>query len=190
MIRESIVTTRDAHGGTHIAPMGVHVTGNALVIAPFKPSATLDNLLREPHACINYPDDVRVYAGCLTGRRDWPVCAAERIDGWRLVDCLAHAEVEIEHREDDELRPRFRCRVIHEANHAPFRGFNRAQAAVVELAILVSRLGRVPREKVERDIEYLQIAVDKTAGAREREAWEWLMEKIDTWRAEFEETSP
>jgi hypothetical protein len=190
MIRESIVTTRNADRSVHIAPMGVHVIDEALVIAPFKPSATLENLLREPRACINYPDDVRVYAGCLTDRREWPVCAAERIDGVRLQDCLAHAEVEVLRIEDDELRPRFHCCVVHEASHAPFHGFNRAQGAVIELAILVSRLGRLPREKVEREIEYLQIAVDKTAGAREWEAWEWLMAKVDSWRAEFEETAP
>lgn len=190
MIRESIVTTRSADGSAHVAPMGVHVTEDALIVAPFKPSATLDNLLRESRACINYLDDVRVYAGCLTGRRDWKVCAAERIDGLRLAECLAHAEIEVARMEEDELRPRFLCRVVFEATHAPFRGFNRAQGAVLELAILVSRLGRLPREKVELEIEYLQIAVDKTAGAREWEAWEWLMAKVDAWRAEFEETSP
>lgn len=188
MIRECIVTTRNADGGAHIAPMGVHVSvapsgaqlsDNALIIAPFKPSATLENLLREPSACINYVDDVRVFAGCLTGRRDWPVRTADRIEGFRITDCLAHAEVEIAHIDEDELRPRFHCRVVHEVTHVPFRGYNRAQAAVLELAILVSRLDRLSAEKIEREIEYLKIAIDKTAGPRERQAWDWLMVKIE-----------
>ena len=38
---------------------------------------------------------------------------------------------------------------------APFRGFNRAQAAVVEAAILVSRLHMLPPDKIEREIGYL-----------------------------------
>ncbi len=189
MIRESIVTTRGRDGRVHIAPMGIHVIEDALIIAPFKPSSTLDNLLREPCACINYADDVRVYAGCLTGRRDWKVCAADRIAGLRLANCLAHAEVEVTRVDDDELRPRFHCRVVHEAMHAPFQGFNRAQGAVIELAILVSRLDRLPCEKVEREVEYLKIAVDKTAGQREQEAWDWLMARVDTWRAGAAETS-
>jgi hypothetical protein len=63
-------------------------------------------------------------------------------------------------------------------SHAPAAGFNRAQAAVIELAILSSRLTMLPREKVEREIEYLTIAVEKTAGPREEEAWGWLMEKV------------
>jgi hypothetical protein len=184
MIRETIVTTRGHDGQAHIAPMGIHLAEDALVIAPFKPSATLDNLMREPRACINYPDDVRVYAGCLTGRRDWPLCPADRINGLRLASCLAHAEVEVARVDNDQLRPRFFCRVLHEVTHAPFRGFNRAQGAVIELAILVSRLDRLPRDKVEREIEYLKIAVDKTAGPREREAWGWLMARVDAWHAE------
>jgi len=169
--------------------MGVNEIGKALVIAPFKPSKTLDNLQREACACINYSDDVRVYAGCLTGRRAWEVRAAERIEGLRLADCLAHAEVEVIRVQDNELRPRFFCRLVHEAVHAPFQGFNRAQGAVIELAILVSRLDRLPQGKLEREIEYLKIAVDKTAGAREREAWGWLMAEVDKCRAGLKEAS-
>jgi len=62
--------------------------------------------------------------------------------------------------------------------HAPFLGFNRAQAAVIEAAILVSRLDMLPRNKIEQEIAYLQIAVGKTAGAAEQEAWQWLIERI------------
>jgi uncharacterized protein len=43
---------------------------------------------------------------------------------------------------------------------------------------LVSRLDFLPREKIEREIDYLRIAVEKTAGAAEQEAWNWLIEKI------------
>jgi hypothetical protein len=49
---------------------------------------------------------------------------------------------------------------------------------VVEAAILVSRLHMLPSEKIEREIGYLQIAIDKTAGPRERQAWDWLMQRI------------
>ncbi len=178
MIRETIVTTRRFDDSTHIAPMGIHVLDESLVIAPFRPSSTLDNLLREGCAVINYVDDVRVFAGCLTGKHDWPLLEAEQINVMRLKDCLAHSEVAVEELEDDERRPRISCQVVHEVNHTPFRGFNRSQAAVIEAAILVSRLHMLPREKIEREIEYLTTAVDKTSGPREREAWAWLMEAI------------
>lgn len=179
VIRESIVTTRNADGSAHVAPLGVIVEAPFLVIAPFHPSTTLDNLRRHPFACINYTTDVRIFAGCVTRRqRQWPVVPAERIGGWRLAGALAHSEVEVAAVVEDELRPRFRCRELHEASHAPFRGLNRAQAAVLEGAILVSRLHLLPRAKVEQELGYLAIAVAKTAGELELEAWQWLMDAM------------
>ena len=178
-VRESIVTTLNADGTAHIAPLGLIEQPPCLVIAPFHPSRTLDNLRREPVACVSYTTDVRVFAGCVTRRRtDWPVVEAERLPGWRLADCQAHAELEVIDTVDDPLRPRFVCSVIHEVTHKPFRGFNRAQAAVVEAAILASRLHMLSREKVETEMAYLRIAIDKTAGDAEREAWAWLAEMI------------
>ena len=37
----------------------------------------------------------------------------------------------------------------------------------------------LPREKIKKEIAYLQIAVGKTAGAAEQQAWQWLMESIE-----------
>lgn len=185
MIRECVVTTPTADGGTHIAPMGVRDGADGeVVLAPFRPSGTLDNLLRDGVAVVNCTDDVRVIAGCLTGRFDWPLAPAARVPTMRLAGCLAHTEVRVQRVVADETRPQLHCRVVHEAVHAPFRGFNRAQAAVLEAAILVSRLHLLPWDKIEREIAYLCIAVDKTAGPREREAWDWLVERLERHRAD------
>jgi hypothetical protein len=184
MIVESIITTLSADGVAHIAPMGVIWRDGAPILAPFRPSATLDNLLRTRRAVINHTDDVRVFAGCLTGRRDWPVSPAKWVDGVVLENALSHQEIAVERIEEEELRPRFFGRVVHEAGHRPFAGFNRAQAAVIEGAILVSRLHMLPWEKIETEMAYLRIAVDKTAGPREREAWDWLAAHVAAFRRE------
>lgn len=183
MIRETIVTTTDPAGQVHVAPFGLIQDDALWVIAPFRPSATLDNLTARPYAVANYTDDVLVFAGCLTGRRDWPTRQATKVPGVVLDGALAHAELEVVDMADDPQRPRFRCKVVHEETHAPFRGLNRAKAAVVEAAILVSRLHMLPWEKIEREVAYLQIAIDKTAGPRERQAWQWLMAEVDKHRA-------
>lgn len=182
-IRESIITTLHDDGSPHIAPMGVHETDHGLMLAPFKPSATLNNLLRDRVAIINYPDDVRIFAGCITGRRQWQTHPADVIPGIRLHDCLAHTEVSIHTHEDDETRPRFYCDIVHEQMHRAFHGYNRAQFAVIELAILVSRLNMLPAEKIDSEINYLRIGLDKTAGERELQAWHWLMEKVNEFRS-------
>ena len=178
MIRETIVTTLGADGTPHLAPMGVRVEDGLYVIAPFRPSRTMDNLLGSGQAVINYTDDVRVFAGFHTGRRDWPTVPAGRARGVRLAQALAHVEIEVERWEDDEVRPRIWCRELARETHGPFRGFNRAQAAVIEAGILASRLRRLRPEKIDREMDYLRIAVEKTAGPREREAWRWLEDWI------------
>ena len=184
MILETIITTRTREGDTHIAPLGKREQDGLILLSPFKPSRTLDNMQREGSAIINYTDDVRVYAGCLTGHHDWPLCPATRVNGQRLKNCLSHVELELEQVRDDEQRPELRFRPVYEEMHAPFRGFNRAQAAVIEASVLVSRLHMLPWEKIQSEIGYLTIAIEKTAGPREQQAWDWLMQHIAAFRAE------
>ncbi|MBL8565606.1 MAG: DUF447 family protein [Hyphomicrobiaceae bacterium] len=181
-IAETIVTTVDATGNVHIAPLGLIQRGDRWIVAPFRPSRTLDNLLASGLAVANHIDDVRVFAGCVTGRRDWPLVA--RDDGRRaaLREALSTWDMTVEEREDDPQRPRFICRVDGVHNERPWRGFNRAQAAVIEAAVLVTRLHMLPPEKLDSEIAYLRISIDKTAGEHELEAWGWLMERVEAWR--------
>ena len=183
-IVETIVTTVNAKGEPHIAPLGLIAEGERWVIAPFRPSRTLDNLGEVPFAVASHTDDVRVFAGCVTGRRDWSTSPAERVKGVRLSDAVSHWELAVESLSDDAQRPRFSCRLEYEASHRPWEGFNRAQAAVLECAVLTTRLKMLPPEKIDNELKYLEIAIAKTAGPREAEAWGWLIEKIDAWRAE------
>ena len=179
-IRECIVTTLHADESVHIAPMGIHEDDKNLIILPFKPSATLDNLERNNTATLNYTDDVRVYAGCLTGHKNWPTCSTDIIHGARLENCLSHTELEVIHKVEDEVRPKYYCKVINEVTHAAFHGYNRAQFAVIELTILVSRLHMLPHKKIQQELDYLTIGFEKTSGPREQEAWDWLIDKVDT----------
>ena len=184
MIYETVITTVNADGSAHIAPFGIRERDGMIIIAPFRPSISLDNLLRTERAVVNLTDDVRVFAGALTGRRDWPVRRAEKIEGYVLDAALAHRELELADIKEDAVRPELTFRVVHEVMHAAFRGFNRAQAAVLEAAVLVSRLHMLPPEKIAAEIAYLTIAIEKTAGDRERQAWSWLIERIENYNAE------
>ena len=177
-IRETIITTVDANGKVHIAPLGIIAESDGWIIAPFRPSVTLDNLAAVPFAVASYTDDARIFAGCLTGRKDWPTVPVEGFPVPRLAAALAHSVLRVESIADDGVRPRHFCRIVQEETHTPFTGLNRARAAVLELAILVSRLGMLPSEKIEAEIAYLSIAIEKTAGPEEKEAWGWLMQKV------------
>ena len=178
MIREAVISTLAADGQAHVTPLGYRTCGAQVLLAPFVPSHTLDNLQRHPQAVLNFTDDVRVIAGALTGRRIWPTLPAHSVQVPRLASALAHWELEVTHYRADALRPEFECRIVYAENHAPFLGFNRAQAAVIELAILVSRLDWLTPEKVQLEMDYLRLAIAKTAGPREEEAWAWLEKAV------------
>ncbi|EEF27186.1 conserved hypothetical protein [Ricinus communis] len=174
----------NADGSAHVAPFGIREQDDRVLIAPFRPSTSLDNFLRTGNAVVNLTDDVRLFAGGLTGRREWAVKPSAEVSGWVLEGALAHRELVLDEVEDDATRPSLWFKIVHEENHAPFRGFNRAQAAVIEAAVLVSRLHMLPMEKIETELKYLAIAIDKTAGERELQAWGWLMERIMNFKAE------
>jgi uncharacterized protein len=182
-IFETVLTTVAADGRVHVAPMGVRYQAGQVVLMPFKPSTTLDNVLATEHAVLNLVTDSRVFAGCVTGRRTWPTVPADKIAGVRLTHALGHVELALQQHLDDPQRPVLRLARVHEACHAPFMGLNRAQHAVVEGAVLVSRLHMLPAAKVDAEMAYLQIAIDKTAGPEEHEAWGWLREAIAAHRA-------
>lgn len=183
MIYETIISTLDAQGNAHVTPFGVSMQDGLVVISPFKPSTTLENILASGHAVMNLTDDVRVFAGALTRRVAWPLLPADKIPGVRLSETLAHKELKLVEVKQDDVRPQLVMQVVHEVQHQAFQGFNRAQAAVIELAVLVSRLKRLPMEKITQEMEYLSIAIEKTAGPRELEAWGWLTEAVTNHQA-------
>lgn len=187
MIYETVVTTLSGHGTVHIAPMGVRFDGEHVILMPFRPAVTYDNIVATRCAVVNFTTDVRVFAGCVTGRRDWPTLPATEVPCVRLAGALAHAELRLANSSDDPLRPVLTMQRVADTTHGAFTGFNRAQAAVIEGAVLVSRLHLLPREKIETEIAYLKIAIDKTAGPDEHEAWQWLTQAI---AAHYERDQP
>lgn len=178
-IFEAVVTTVSPSGAVHIAPMGMRWRAQQVVLMPFRPSSTLDNIVAGGHAVLNIITDTRVFAGCVTGQRDWPTVPAERVPGVRLACALRHLELRLDaHEQADAQRALLCMTVLHDATHAPFPGLNRAQAAVVEGAVLVSRLHLLTAQKIDTELAYLQIAIDKTAGPGEHEAWGWLRDAV------------
>ena len=180
-IFETVVTTCSPAGAVHVAPMGVRYVDDRVVLKPFRPSTTLDNILASGMAVLNLLTDVRVFAGCVTGRRAWPtldVHLAGEPRAVRLAAALEHVVLRLDSQDDDSQRPTLRLARLRGERHGAYPGFNRAQAAVIEGAVLVSRLHLLPRAKIESEMAYLQIAIDKTAGPSEHEAWGWLLDAV------------
>ncbi|QRE74047.1 DUF447 domain-containing protein [Methylobacterium aquaticum] len=178
LILETIVTTAAADGSLHLVPFGLIREGEDFWVAPFRPSPTIANLEVQPVFAAAAPADVRVIAGCVTGRRDWPTVPCRTIPVPRLAEAYGHMELEVVEVRDDPVRPRFRGRVVHAESHRPFLGHNRAVNAVLEAAILSTRLHMLAPETVLAELHHHRIAVEKTAGPAEREAWNWIAAKV------------
>jgi hypothetical protein len=184
MIRETIISTRSADGKPHLAPLGATVIEGGYLLQPFRPSRTLDNLMATRVACINFTDDVRIFSALVSRHKqlEIPLAKATKIDCQRIAATLAHQELIVDRIEEDAQRPRFFCKIERSEMHRPFMGLNRAKAAVIEAAVLVSRLSMLPVDKVEREMAHLAIIVEKTAGAEEQEAWSWMAEAVASHR--------
>ena len=160
--------------------MGIRFIDKQVVISPFKPSITLNNITENNIATINFIDDVRVFAGIVSRyKKDWELSAKTDLDivpNLTLTNTFYNVAVN-EYQEDDK-RPNIICDIKNSEIIKPFLGFNRAQFSVIEAAVLLSRLGMIPMEKIDREIEYLKIGIDKTAGPHELEAWGWIQDKI------------
>ncbi len=177
MIIEGIVSTLDESGSAHISPMGPEfgVDLGRFVLKPFKGSQTLANLQRNGVGVFHILDDALILAQSVLGLGDRiAVEASQNVKGWVLRGACFAWEFEIEQFDLSQNRSRVFCRVVKERSIRPFGGWNRAQFAVMELAILYSRVGILKKEEILASMPPLEILVQKTAGPREWEAWNLL----------------
>lgn len=188
MILEGLVTTTDAAGGLHLAAMGPEIDEaeraagriTRLVLKPFASSQTAAHLARRPEGVFQITDDVLLLARVVTGALDAPPAAvpATAVGGFVLADAARAWEFVVESADTTAERTRLVARVVAEHAGRPFLGFQRAAHAVVEGAILVSRLHLLGADEVARRLADLAPLVEKTGGDRERRAFALLERRV------------
>jgi hypothetical protein len=182
MILEGIVTSLSANDELNVAPMGpiVDETFATLVLRPFRTSQTYQNLNVRPYGVFHVVDDVLLLARAAIG--DLPetpaTFSAERIAGRVLSAACRWYEFEIAECDESHERTQMRARVVHGGRLRDFFGFNRAKHAVLEGAILATRLHLISPAELRGEFERLRIIVEKTAGPQEREAFALLERHI------------
>ena len=67
---------------------------------------------------------------------------------------------------------------MHRQWNRDFFGFNRAKHAVVEAAILATRIQRLPVSDVLAQYGQLAVLVDKTGGPQEQRAFDYLHDYV------------
>ncbi len=183
MILEGIVTTLDAGGRLNVAPMGpiVDETMTSLILRPFKTSQTYQNLRQRPQGVFHVVDDVLLLAEAAIGLPSAPLVTrpAEVVEGSILEDACRWYEFEVEDFDESEERTTLRARVVHMGRLHDFFGLNRAKHAVVEAAILATRVHLIPAAEIATQMDALAILVKKTGGDRERTAFSLLRDYIE-----------
>ena len=180
MIIEGICTTRNVEGMINVAPMGPEVDQEltSFVFRPFQSSTTFANLRHTRMGVFHVVDDVELIArtavGCLDRLPE--LDAAQVVDGTVLRDACRWYEFEVISIDDSSQRTEIRTRVVHIGRYRDSWGFNRAKHAVLEAAILVTRLEFLSRQEVTTDLQRLRRIVDKTGGEQEHAAFEFLID--------------
>lgn len=172
MIIETIISTTNSNNEVNFAPFGIRKKNNFIFISPYIPSRTLDNLISNKCAVINYTNNPNHFVNCLIGKKKFQKLKSFDIPGYYLKDCLSHDEVRVISVSNDKIRPTFKCKILGQFIHKRFDGFNRAQASIIEACILASRLRILKKEKIKRELLNLSISIEKTAGKNENKAWE------------------
>ena len=182
MILEGIVTTVDAAGAVNIAPMGPHVgtTMDRFVLRPFRTAQTYRNLKAHGEGVLHVTDDVLLLARAAVGPVEPPpaLAAARHVRGFVLADACRYWEFRVAALDDREERTRIEAEVVHAGRHRDFFGFNRAKHAVVEAAILATRIAILPSEEIEAEFRKLAVLVAKTGGPQEHAAFAFLSDYL------------
>jgi uncharacterized protein len=182
MILEGLVTTLDPDGSPHLAPMGPRVADDftRFTLRPFPTSHTYQNLLRDRQGVLHVTDDALLLARAAIGPvKPFPaVRPAERIKGFVLVDSCRHYEFVVRSVEDSTERVSIEAEVVCAGRTRDFFGFNRAKHAIVEAAILTTRLHFLPLAEVAAEFRKFRVIVGKTGGPAEQEAMDLLESKL------------
>jgi hypothetical protein len=182
MILEGLVTTLNEDGTANIAPMGplVDEQMKQFVLRPYEHSQTLANLKRTSEGVLHVTDDVEMIARAAIDRLEpLPRLAkAHKVRGVVIAGACRWYEFRVTSLDDRAARATIGCNVIGKGRIRDFFGFNRAKHAVIEAAVVATRLDFLPEEQICDEFKRLAIVVEKTAGPQERRAFQLLDEYV------------
>ena len=178
MIIETILSTLDAEGYPHFAPMGLLWGEEYMTVCPYRDTQTCRNLMATGCGVANVTDNVLAYVQTALYDAVLPGRPARVIDGVVFLQACSWRELEVVEKGGADDRAEIRCRVVHAEKQHDFLGFCRAGNAIIEATILATRLHLVERNDVEEKMAGFEAIVDKTGGVIEREAMRLVREFI------------
>ena len=179
VILEGIVTTSRDSGDVNISPMGALVDEGItqFVLRPFRSSTTYHNLKQRGEGVFHVTDDVELLARAAVDHLESvpTLRPAHSVRGWILAEACRWYAFRVVSLDDRKERTTVHCEVVESGRVRDFFGFNRAKHAVLEAAILATRIHLIPAAEIFAEYERLRVIVEKTAGPAERRAFAFLV---------------
>lgn len=191
MILEGILSTFcPTTGLMNIAAMGVTVdelsgfddTGqlSSFQLKPFEGSRTFANLKALGEGVFHLVDDAELLArAALSNASGANVAKAKKVAAPVLVDTVMACEFQVVQAEWSLPRSLLLCEVVATHSFRRWRGWNRAQNAVLELTILATRVHLIPENEIRSQMELLRPLVEKTAGPTEWAGWKFVVSYLE-----------
>ena len=180
MILEGLVTTLNSDGSANISPMGpiIDPPMQRLILRPYQTSTTYANLKRHGEGVFHVTDDVLLLAQAAVGEASprRALVPAAAVQGVILADACRWYAFRVSSIDDRQPRTEIIAEVVDSGRFRDFFGFNRAKHAVVEAAILATRVHLLPRDEIAAEFNRLAPLVQKTGGEQEQQAFEFLRE--------------
>jgi uncharacterized protein len=178
MIIETIFSTIDEQGNPNFAPMGLICSDGVIKVRPHRNTRTFRNIIATGHGVANLTDDVLAFVQSGIFNEVLPCFPAKVIPGVVIKKTCSWWELSVESMNNSSDPAEMDCRMLHKGTCREFAGFCRAGGAVIEAAILATRLDFVNHDMIlQKLIEYAEI-VEKTGGNSEIKAFQLVREYI------------
>jgi hypothetical protein len=178
MIIETIFSTLDPIGQPNFAPMGVFWGEEEITVFPFLQTQTYRNLHATGYGVVNVTDDVLAFVESALYDAVLPHFPAASVSGVVFKGVCYWRELKVVSFGGNQERAEIRCRVVNKGWLRDFLGFNRARGAVIDAAILATRLHLYDQETVLEELKRYEAIVLKTGNDMERTAFNRVREFV------------
>lgn len=186
MIIEGLLTTSSFDGAPHVAPMGpvVDVNLQQWTLRPFASSTTFRYLQANAECIFHVVDDVlpvvEAALGMPTSLTFEPLAnetgEGKPSLGWTIPTACHWYHLRVTQWDTSQPRSEAQAQLVNQQVLRPFWGWNRAKHAILEATILASRIHMLEPGAIKDDLARFEIAIGKTAGERELQAWQLLQD--------------
>ena len=184
MILEGIVSTLNDDGSLNVKPMGPKLDASwprRFLLRPYRTSVTYRNLEARGEGVLHVTDDVLLLTKAILGQlqpEELAVRPAEQVQGRILLDSCRYYEFRITKLDNSQDRAAIWAETVTEGRLRDFFGFNRAKHAVIEAAILATRVDLLPLSEIWDEYRRLAVPVEKTGGDAEFQAFALLSRHV------------